>query len=41
VKTRDITFTIPEPLERIMKPGYVNGNLQDWIVNHLWYKETK
>jgi len=44
-KTRDITFTIPETLEIISKPGsateYHYRSKQDWIVNHLWYKETQ
>jgi len=40
VKTRDITFKIPDTLEIIRKHGSVicqchNGSLQDQIVDHL------
>jgi len=46
VKTRDITFTSPKTLETIRKPGNATsqthyGSKQDWIVDHLQYKETK
>jgi len=44
--TRHITFTIPERLEIIMKHGSATrqchyGSLQDWIVDHPWYKEMQ
>ena len=35
---RHITFTTPETLEVIRKPGSATSQ---WIVNHLWYKETR
>jgi hypothetical protein len=42
--TRHITFTIPETLEIIRKPGSATsqchyGSIQDWIVGYPWYKE--
>jgi hypothetical protein len=44
---RDITFTIPDTLEIVWKPG--NATSQNvimaaykiWIVDYAWYKETQ
>jgi len=46
VLTRDITLTIPETIEIFRKGGSATsqchcGSIQDCIVDHLWYKETK
>ena len=45
--TRHITFTVPETLEIIRKPGNAHkpechyGSIQDWIVDHLRYNKTQ
>jgi hypothetical protein len=42
---RDITFSIPETLEIIRKPGSATNHsiimAAYKIANHLWYKETR
>ena len=45
VITSNITFTIPKTLEenqedwKCYMPECHYGSIQDWIVDHLWYKE--
>jgi hypothetical protein len=45
--TRHVTFAIPDTLEIIRKPGNairqsnIKASIQDWIVEHAWYKETQ
>jgi hypothetical protein len=47
VKRRDITLTIPETFEIITETISAIGqschydSIQDWSVDHLWYKETQ
>jgi hypothetical protein len=43
--TRDITIKTPETVAIKRKSGNATsqchyGSIQDWIVDHLWYKET-
>jgi len=43
--TRHITFTFPETIEIITKPGSATsqchyGSIEELIVVYLWYKET-
>jgi hypothetical protein len=38
--TRDMILTILETLETIRKPESATSSIQDWIVDHVRFKET-